>query len=261
MPPTLKTTTEEDRKMKYCIEGTLGENRELTFEDKRVYCGEHNCAELKIPVAYWENDNIDYYELCLEPSPFDKRIRITGIDGPLCSPARLEGGFIYCPLTAKMTRGGRLKVQVTACKTEGNTEAREKSGVGVLDFEPSVPADGAPAGEEETIACLPALLRRLEELENPDYGYIAACACAHLIYRDGETTPLHFPADNTELQAVLSEALADYEPGSGVRHIVVSPERGGHGLIFIAGETGESAGITALRGREIAEYIIEEAAV
>ncbi len=246
--------------MNNCICGTIDSARVLEFETASVYEGENNSSVLKIDTSHWEEGEVDFFTLAFETAPCGEKFYSNIISGPHDTPACLDGGYIYCPVTSAMTRTGRLGVQVRAHKTGSDgEEATEKTSVSFITLSPSINGgellpeqeesllyeigrlSGKVALIEQALSVIPVASStgvggmmidsrspiRLENrtarmnYEGVDFDYFCASLTAKFLYSDVETTPVYFPSSAAAAQTLISDI---YEScAEGVRYMIVVP--------------------------------------
>lgn len=141
------------------ITAIIDANRKLTVSMTDGYAGEHNAQLLEIDIGPFAQ-GYDYYILNFDNYRFKGNVVSNVISTSEDSPAYIENGMIYCPLTAQLTCTGRLRIQLEAHKKVEDGEIVRKSSVATVEFKASI------MGDDEMTDNKFSLNSRLEELEN-----------------------------------------------------------------------------------------------
>ncbi len=248
--------------MQSYIEGRIGENRALEFEDATAFTGEHRANILAVSLDGSGLDGADCYFLHFETAPGAGYTVTNAITDENCEPAYIDDGIIFCPLTRELTGTGRLYVQLSAVFIDGENAHTVKSATARLDFGSSLVSaeETAMSGNggimEEITALRESVQEILEREETPDYGYIAAAVAANLL-REEPNTYLHFTAGDNEAGETITELIDSYTEGSGETHFVITHGNNAANLYRI-GEANGSLTVGAFTGAEILELMKEE---
>ncbi len=246
------------------IEGTVGELRELTFENSGGYMGENRACGLKIRLDSSDMQGADRYYVSFEPYP-GKTIISNEISGNNCEPAYIDSDYIYCPLTSELTASGSLGVQVSAVFTGGSADITVKSSVSRIFFGFSLspeagPMDGGYESIFEKLGRIEEKLGRIEDtLCSADYGYITAAVCACLLGGSGGA-PVFFPSSRDEAARVTEEILEGITGDEDILAYVAAPAgEGGSACLIRVASHGGSGVITEFEGKDLLEFMKQEA--
>lgn len=141
------------------ITAIIDSNRILTISMSDSYTGEHNAQMLEIDIGPFA-EGYDYYILNFDNYRFKGKIASNIIGTAEDSPAYIENGVIYCPLTSQLTCTGRLRVQLEAHKKTEDGEIVRKSSVASIEFKPSI------MGDEDMLDSNSPVYGRIDELED-----------------------------------------------------------------------------------------------
>ncbi len=210
------------------IECAVDSARNLTIGEHTVYEGEKNCAALKIPISF--APGAEYFMLNFS-FIWENRSFSSGRITENSSPARIENGYIICPLAGLHTRGEAVAIQAQAHIFEGETETVIKTGTAILKIKPSLNG-GCEGGSE--LPGLSAEVRNLaKRVDKIDFAIpeftpaYFACALAAEIFADGgAATPVYFPESRSEAEALIGSLIENYDYEKFERIYAVIPSDG-----------------------------------
>lgn len=247
--------------MSHYVEGTVNADRKLQFTPAPVYAGEQNNNILKIDITGWTGIVPDYYLISCETSPIGE-VFITAPITDSSEDIYVDEGYIYCPLTYMMTRTGRLKIQITACKSDEQRETFEKTSIATLEFAPSL----SPGRELVTYDS--AVWTRLNRLEDTlaglyeiyafsrefSFDYFAAAIAARLLFVSDEQTPVYFPSSADEAESIINDAVVNTGEWDYLLTVVPSAGRSRASLCVITAEDGV-ADVALYSGRDLLDFL------
>lgn len=141
------------------VTAIINASKILTVSMSDGYAGEHNAQILEIDIGPFA-EGYDYYILNFDNYRFKGKIASNVISTAEDSPAYIENGVIYCPLTSQLTCTGRLRIQLEAHKATDDGEIVRKSSVAKIEFMASI------MGEDDMMDSNSPLYGRVDELEN-----------------------------------------------------------------------------------------------
>lgn len=248
--------------MSHYIEGTVNADRKLEFTPAPVYSGEQNNNILKIDITGWTGIDPDYYLISCETSPIGE-VFITAPITDSSEDIYVDEGYIYCPLTYMMTRTGRLKIQITACKSDDQgREIFEKTSVASPEIGPSL----SPGRELVTYDS--AVWTRLNRLESTlaglcdiygfsrefSFDYFSVAIAARLLFVNEEQTPVFFPSSAEEAESIINDAIDNTGEWAYLLVVVPSVGRSRAELCVVTAEDGV-ADVALYSGRDLLDFL------
>lgn len=246
--------------MSHYVEGFVDGSRRLQFNFSPVFAGEQNNNILKIDISQWTGIVPDYYLISCETSPVGE-VFISAPITELSDKIYVEEGYIYCPLSYRMTETGLLKIQISAYKSEEQgIEIIEKTSVARLEFAPSLGAGRELVTYDDTVW---SRLCNLEDTVNGlcsfteefSFDYFAAALAARLLFTDSVETPVYFPSTAERAEEIITEKVTEPdEECSYVLVVVPSTQRSRAALCVITPGNGV-AQVNLYSGRELLDFL------
>ena len=244
------------------IDGIVNDNRDIIFENCRIIEGEQNYQFLRIETGF--APQADFYTLNFEVSPFGRSFSTPPVT-ETSSPARLENGFIICPLNSELTSGLWLKVQAQAHFLNGEEETIIKTGIVRLAIDYSI-IPGENCEDSLSLASqvsrLSERIDRIENIREFSFDYFAAGTGAELLWISDIRTPVFYPENTAEAQSVITREAENFDYENCDFVSVVCPSgQGERASLAVISDSGEGITISRYTGKGILDFILSKTAV